>query len=131
MHTIEEMTFRRRFSINPYKRLRLPLGEMSCFKDWLNDRRGAPYPVVLSSEAEETLSESLPDTRYRAENKTDRPLYQARLLGQHFPCPLSAASSPTTCLRARRRRCTSASRRASPCRARRSSISRAASATRI
>ena len=85
MHTIEEMTFRRRFSINPYKRLRLPLGEMSCFKDWLNDRRGAPYPVVLSSEAEETLSESLPDTRYRAENKTDRPLYQARLLGQHFP----------------------------------------------
>ena len=35
MHTIEEMTFRRRFSINPYKRLRLPLGEMSCFKDWL------------------------------------------------------------------------------------------------
>ncbi|MBO4886470.1 MAG: hypothetical protein J5602_14255 [Clostridia bacterium] len=85
MHTIEEMTFRRRFCVNPYKKLRLPLGEMSCFKDWLNDRRGDPYPVVRSCEGEETLSESLPDARYRVENRASRPLFKARLLGRHFP----------------------------------------------
>ncbi len=85
MYTIEEMTFRRRFSINPYKTLRLPLGEMSCYKDWIGDRRGAPYPVVFSNENGSALTESLPDARYRVENRTDKPLCKARLLGQHFP----------------------------------------------
>ncbi len=85
MHTIEEMTFKRRFSINPYKKLRLPLGEMSCYKDWINDRRGAPYPVVFSNEGEAALTETLPNARYRVENLTGQPLHKARLLGQHFP----------------------------------------------
>jgi len=85
MYSIEEMTFRRRFCINPYKSLRLPLGEMCCDKDWINDRRGDPYPVVFSDEAEAPLSESLPDGRYRVENNAARTLRRARLLGQHFP----------------------------------------------
>jgi len=34
-HTIYDMKFRRRFSVNPYKTLRMKLGEMSFWKDWL------------------------------------------------------------------------------------------------
>ncbi|MBQ2955364.1 MAG: hypothetical protein IJE08_02775 [Clostridia bacterium] len=86
MHSIHEMKFRRRFSINPYKTLRMKLGEMSCFKNWVDDRRGDPYPVLESTETDEKrMSETLPDARYRAENHTSGPLMKARLLGQHFP----------------------------------------------
>jgi len=86
MNSIHEMKFRRRFSINPYKTLRMKLGEMSCYKDWVNDRRGDPYPVIVTTEREgAAIFETLPGARYRAENRTDRPLMKARLLGQHFP----------------------------------------------
>ncbi len=86
MNSIHEMKFRRRFSINPYKTLRMKLGEMSCYKDWVNDRRGDPYPVITTTEREgAAIFETLPGARYRAENRTDRPLMKARLLGQHFP----------------------------------------------
>ena len=86
MHSIYEMKFRRRFSINPYKTLRMKLGEMSCCKNWVDDRRGEPYPVLESTETDEMrMSETLPDARYRAENYTSEPLVKARLLGQHFP----------------------------------------------
>ena len=99
MYTIEEMTFKRRFSINPYKKLRLPLGEMSCSKDWINDRRGSPYPVVCSNEGEAALSESLPDARYRVENHTGETLFKARLLGQHFPYATYDIELDELCLR--------------------------------
>ena len=86
MHSIYEMKFRRRFSINPYKTLRMKLGEMSCYKNWVDDRRGDPYPVLESNEREDAfLAETLPGARYRAENQTQESLYKARLLGQHFP----------------------------------------------
>ena len=86
MNSIHEMKFRRRFSINPYKTLRMKLGEMSCYKDWVNDRRGDPYPVIVTTEQDGAyICETLPGARYRAENRTDRPLMKARLLGQHFP----------------------------------------------
>ena len=52
MHSIYEMKFRRRFSINPYKTLRMKLGEMSCYKNWVDDRRGDPHPVVNTNETE-------------------------------------------------------------------------------
>lgn len=85
-HDIYDMTFRRRFSINPLKSLRLALGEMSCGKDWVNTRRGDPYPVICGNEREDAqLAESLPDGRYRAYNRSDEALWHARLLGQHFP----------------------------------------------
>lgn len=86
MHSIHEMKFRRRFSINPYKTLRMKLGEMSCYKNWVDDRRGDPYPVLKTTEHEgAAITESLPDARYRAENHTGEALWKARLLGQHFP----------------------------------------------
>ncbi len=86
MHSIHEMKFRRHFSINPYKTLRMKLGEMSCFKNWVDDRRGDPYPVLKTAEHEgAAITESLPGARYRAENHTGEALFKARLLGQHFP----------------------------------------------
>ncbi len=86
MHSIHEMKFRRRFSINPYKTLRMKLGEMSCYKNWVDDTRGDPYPAVESNECEgAAIAETLPGARYRAENHTGAELFKARLLGQHFP----------------------------------------------
>jgi len=86
VHSIYEMKFRRRFSINPYKSLRMKLGEMSCQKNWVDDRRGDPYPVLETNEHDgAVLSESLPLARYRVENRSGETLRKARLLGQHFP----------------------------------------------
>lgn len=81
MHSIYEMKFRRRFSINPYKTLRMKLGEMSCYKNWIGCERGDPYPILCGG----GLTESLPGARYRAENLSTQTCFQARLLGQHFP----------------------------------------------
>ena len=54
---LSKMTFRRKFSVNPYKTLRLPLGEMSLYKDFVNDKRGDPYPVtVRKGEINEEIS---------------------------------------------------------------------------
>ena len=86
MHSIYEMKFRRRFSVNPYKTLRMKLGEMSLFKNWIDDTRGDPYPVVSSNEQEgAALTEKVRGGRYCVQNNTERQLYKARLLGQHFP----------------------------------------------
>lgn len=86
MHSIYEMKFRRRFSVNPFKTLRMKLGEMSCHKNWVDDQRGDPYPVLDTNEREGVaIAETLPGGRYRAENRADEALYKARLLGQHFP----------------------------------------------
>ena len=90
MNSIHEMKFRRRFSINPYKTLRMKLGEMSCYKDWVNDRRGDPYPVITTTDREgAAIFETLPGARYRAENRTDRPLMKA-WAQQEAPIPACA-----------------------------------------
>ena len=41
-----ELDFKRRFSVNLYKNLRLKVAEMSMCKDWVNDKRGDPYTVL-------------------------------------------------------------------------------------
>ena len=50
MHSIHEMKFRRRFSINPYKTLRMKLGEMSCSNF---------IPQVWSARLQENLKKAL------------------------------------------------------------------------
>ena len=55
-HSIYDMTFRRKFSVNPYKTLRMKLGEMSFWKDWLNTNRGDPYPVIARAGAGAAVS---------------------------------------------------------------------------
>ena len=46
MPNLHNMKFRRRFSANFFKNLKLPLSEMSFFKDFINDNRGDPYPLL-------------------------------------------------------------------------------------
>ena len=43
---LHSITFKRRFSVNYYGNLRLKCGEMSFYKDYINDRRGDPYPLM-------------------------------------------------------------------------------------
>ncbi|MBO4933508.1 MAG: hypothetical protein J6I42_15185 [Clostridia bacterium] len=83
-HSIYDMTFRRKFSVNPYKTLRMKLGEMSFWKDWLNTNRGDPYPVIARAGAG-TLTETTADGRLTVRNFSRNPAAEARLLGQHFP----------------------------------------------
>lgn len=86
MHSIYEMKFRRRFSINPYKTLRMKLGEMSLYKNWIDDTRGDPYPVMSpDGQAGKALREKIENGRYCVYNESESMLYRARLLGQHFP----------------------------------------------
>lgn len=57
-----ELRFKRRFSVNPYKTLRLKTGEMSMYKDWVNDKRGDPY-TVLAREGD--VAECVDNAEYR------------------------------------------------------------------
>ena len=57
MENLHSMKFRRLFSVNFYKNLKLKLGEMSFYKDFVNDRRGDLYPVLnKSSDCDEQVS---------------------------------------------------------------------------
>lgn len=42
--------FKRKFSISMYKNMGIPLGEMSFFKDFVNDTRGDLYPLIEKSD---------------------------------------------------------------------------------
>ncbi len=83
-HSIYDMKFRRKFSVNPYKTLQMKLGEMSFYKDWLNTDRGDPYPVTERA-GDGVLAETTADGRLTVKNASDKTAAQARLLGQHFP----------------------------------------------
>ncbi len=82
--SIYDMKFRRKFSVNPYKTLKMPLGEMSFWKDWLSTDRGDPYPVLAKS-GKGSLCEHTGDGRFTVRNRSDAPAAEHRLLGQHFP----------------------------------------------
>ncbi len=82
--SICDMKFRRKFSVNPYKTLKMPLGEMSFWKDWLRTDRGDPYPI-LARTGEGKLCERTGDGRFSVQNRSDAPASCHRLLGQHFP----------------------------------------------
>ncbi len=57
--------FRREFSANLYKSLKYPLGEVSLAKDWVNDTRGDPYPLIYKSDG---ITEQLVGGVYKVEN---------------------------------------------------------------
>lgn len=90
-HTIHEMKFRRKFSVNPYKSLKLPLAGMSFAKDWLHTDRGDPYPLTERT-GEGRLTAVTGDGCYSAANRSSAPAAEARLLGQHFPYATYALS---------------------------------------
>lgn len=49
MKNLFNSEFKRKFSISMYKNLKIKLGEMSFFKDFVNDLRGDLYPVIQKS----------------------------------------------------------------------------------
>ena len=52
--------FKRKFSVSMYKNLKITLGEMSFFKDFVNDVRGDIYPAVQKSvDCAETVEKNL------------------------------------------------------------------------
>lgn len=56
-----ELKFKRKFSVNPYKELKLKIGQMSMYKDWVNDKRGDPYPII---EKTGDITERIEGARY-------------------------------------------------------------------
>ena len=77
---LSKMTFRRKFSVNPYKTLRLPLGEMSLYKDFVNDKRGDPYPVTFKTG---DVCEKIENAKYTVSAENGG--YIARFLTDFFP----------------------------------------------
>ncbi len=69
--------FKRKFAISMYKNLKIKLGEMSFFKDFVNDSRGDPYPVMQKSP---DCAESVENNRYVIRRGTVK-----RLFCQFFP----------------------------------------------
>ena len=69
--------FKRKFSLSMYKNMKLKLGEMSFFKDFVNDKRGDLYPVLMESE---DCVECVENNVYRVREGSVR-----RLIGQFFP----------------------------------------------
>jgi len=59
--------FKRIFSLSMYKNLKIMLGEMSFFKDFINDDRGDLYPVTAKSE---NCKEYVQNNRYILTNGT-------------------------------------------------------------
>ncbi|MBO5269822.1 MAG: hypothetical protein J6B77_03485, partial [Clostridia bacterium] len=69
--------FKRKFAISMYKNMGISLGEMSFFKDFVNDTRGDPYPLTKkSSDCVETVSAN----RYRVSGGSAE-----RVFCQFFP----------------------------------------------
>ncbi len=77
MKSIENMLAKRLFSLNFYKNLKLPLGEMSFSKDFVNETRGDIYPVV---ERSADFCEKISSCRYFGEGEK-----LVRILGSHLP----------------------------------------------
>lgn len=70
------MNFKRKFAVNFYKNLKLSLGEMSFYKDFINDTHGDPYPLISKKAATE---EHLSHGHYFVDGDVQR------LLGDYFP----------------------------------------------
>ena len=83
MH-IYEKTFHRLFSLSMYKTLKLPLGQMTFTKDFVNTIRGDLYPVLSKSE---NCTETVADNRYSVTGGKI-----TRLIGQFFPYATYAVS---------------------------------------
>lgn len=70
-------TFKRKFSINMHKDKKILLGRMSAHKDFVNDKRGDPYPL---SDISESCLEQTKNGVYSVKNGTAQ-----RWLCQYFP----------------------------------------------
>ena len=80
MTKLHELSFKRKFSFNPYQKLKLPVCEMSMYKDWVNDRRGDPYTVLNRAG---DICEHVSDNSYFLTSTDGGEV--TRLLGAFFP----------------------------------------------
>ena len=74
---LEDMTFHRVFSRSMYKTLKLPLGEMTFTKDFVNDTRGDLYPLIAKDAA---CTECIEHNAYRVRQGTAE-----RMFARFFP----------------------------------------------
>ncbi len=79
---LSEITFKRRFSVNPYRELRLDMGYMSMHKNWAEDRRGDPYPIISRKG---DICENVCKGRYEVSCSDKNGGEVRRLLGSFFP----------------------------------------------
>lgn len=77
---LTDKKFRRAFSVNFYKNLKYPLGEMSFYKDWVNTKRGDPYPLISRSEG---ISETVLGGKYSVKSESKGEV--KRFAGAFFP----------------------------------------------
>ena len=76
-----DANFKRRFCVNYYRNLTLPMGEMSMHKDWVNaGRRGDPYPIT---DIQGDASECIANERYTVNFGNSGSV--RRLLGAFMP----------------------------------------------
>ena len=61
------MNFQRVFSKSMYKTLKLPLSEMTFTKDFVNDKHGDLYPIILK---DDYCIEQIENNRYYVQNGT-------------------------------------------------------------
>ncbi len=74
---IQDMTWHRLFSQSFYKNQKIPMGEMSFIRDFVNDTRGDLHPLISKSE---DCRESVANNAYHLAAGSAE-----RLLGQYFP----------------------------------------------
>ena len=79
MTKIFDTPAKRLFSLNPFKNLKLPLGEMSFGKDFVNEKRGDIYPII---EKGDSCTETVCSGKYIVASEK---AYLKRLIGRHFP----------------------------------------------
>ncbi len=77
---LNNVTFKRRFSINFYRNLSIPISEMSFHKDWINANSGDPYPVL---QLDGKVSELVQNGEYSVTSQSGGEI--CRLLGNFFP----------------------------------------------
>ena len=77
---LDNVTFKRRFSVNFYRNLSIPMSEMSFHKDWINTNCGDPYPVL---QLDGKVSESIENGEYSLTSQSGGKI--CRLLGSFFP----------------------------------------------
>lgn len=72
-----EKTFHRLFALSMFKTLKMPLGEMTFSKDFVNDSRGDLYPIIAKSH---NCKEYIKDCYYTISEGSIE-----RMIGQFFP----------------------------------------------
>ena len=71
------LEFKRKFSLSMYRNLKIKMGEMSFYKDFVNDTRGDIYPILQKSE---DCTEQICNNHYSVSNGMVK-----RLFCQFFP----------------------------------------------